>query len=62
MSPSVVDKDKDDLRSKYVIWFSKVYKYMDSRATEQLTKGIVEAFEKSRRRIWHSSWPEQRKL
>ena len=32
---------------------------MDSRAaTEQLTKEIVEAFEKSRRGMFYSNWPE----
>ena len=37
------------------VWLSKVYKYMDSRATEKLTKGIVEALEKSRHCILHAT-------
>ena len=54
--PSLVDKDKDDLRSKYVILKNlQVHKFKSYRKTH---KRGCRSFWKSRRRILYSSCPE----
>ena len=52
----LVDKDKTKNTFEVSVHrFSEVYKYMDSRAPEQLTKGIAKTLEKSSRYLLYTT-------